>query len=409
MTGRPGRLSEGEFIALIALTTAVVAFSIDAMLPSLPEIGAELDAPGAAERQLVVVGFFAGFALGPIPFGMLADAAGRRIALFAGLGLFALGAALAASAESFEALIAARALQGFAAAGPRTVAMSVVRDLRSGAALAQAMSYIMAAFIIVPALAPSIGLAIEASAGWRAVFWAMVAHAAIVALWIALRLPETLPPERRAAASPSAALRGVRAALSIPAAWLAMVASGFAGGGLVAYLGLSEAIFGAHYGFGDAFPLVFGAFALVIGASTLANARLAPRLGVERLSRIALVLQVAVSAAALAWIAAIGPLGFAGFVLWSVPTFFGFAVAFTNLNALSIDPLGAVAGVGAGLSMTISNGLGAALGAVAGAMYDGPPTPLIAVFGFGAVAALACLHLRAAAARRAHPGAVGGG
>ena len=39
-TTEPRRLPQTEFIALMAMLAATVAFSIDAMLPALPEIGA---------------------------------------------------------------------------------------------------------------------------------------------------------------------------------------------------------------------------------------------------------------------------------------------------------------------------------------------------------------------------------
>ncbi|HEX9856929.1 MAG TPA: multidrug MFS transporter, partial [Paracoccaceae bacterium] len=38
----PARLSSVEFIALIAMLFATIAFSIDAMLPALPDIAGEL-------------------------------------------------------------------------------------------------------------------------------------------------------------------------------------------------------------------------------------------------------------------------------------------------------------------------------------------------------------------------------
>ena len=54
------RLSQGEFIALMGMMFATIAFSIDSMLPALPEIANELtpDAPNLA--QLVLTSFVFG-------------------------------------------------------------------------------------------------------------------------------------------------------------------------------------------------------------------------------------------------------------------------------------------------------------------------------------------------------------
>ena len=54
------RLPQGELIAMLAFLFATVAFSMDAMLPALPEIAAQLT-PGDVNRaQLILTSFMAG-------------------------------------------------------------------------------------------------------------------------------------------------------------------------------------------------------------------------------------------------------------------------------------------------------------------------------------------------------------
>jgi len=57
-------LSFTEFVVLMALMTALVAFSIDAMLPALPEIGNELGVRQANDSQLIISWLFIGMAFG---------------------------------------------------------------------------------------------------------------------------------------------------------------------------------------------------------------------------------------------------------------------------------------------------------------------------------------------------------
>jgi MFS family permease len=70
-----------EFVTLIALIISLVALSIDAMLPALPEIAADLDVVRINDSQYVISVFFAGMGLGQLFFGPLSDSIGRRPAI----------------------------------------------------------------------------------------------------------------------------------------------------------------------------------------------------------------------------------------------------------------------------------------------------------------------------------------
>ena len=74
-------LRPGEFISLVALLMSLVALSIDAMLPALPEIGRDLGAVRRNDTQFVITAVFLGLGLGQILFGPLSDRIGRRPAI----------------------------------------------------------------------------------------------------------------------------------------------------------------------------------------------------------------------------------------------------------------------------------------------------------------------------------------
>ena len=57
-------LHQSEFVAIVAMLAATVAFSIDAMLPALPEIGAELSPNNLNNAQLIVTSFVLGMGIG---------------------------------------------------------------------------------------------------------------------------------------------------------------------------------------------------------------------------------------------------------------------------------------------------------------------------------------------------------
>jgi hypothetical protein len=93
---RGRRLSQGEFVAMIAVLFATIAFSIDAMLPALPEIAAELTPDAVNRAQLVLTTFVLGMGRGTLIAGPISDAVGRKPAITAFVGLYVAGAVMAA-------------------------------------------------------------------------------------------------------------------------------------------------------------------------------------------------------------------------------------------------------------------------------------------------------------------------
>ena len=91
-----------EFVLLVALMTSLVALSIDAMLPALATIGAELGARHANDAQLVLSALFLGLAVAQMIYGPLSDSVGRKPAIYLGFGLFIMGCLLSALATSFR-------------------------------------------------------------------------------------------------------------------------------------------------------------------------------------------------------------------------------------------------------------------------------------------------------------------
>ena len=176
---------------------SLVALAIDAMLPALPAIGRDLGAPHPNDVQFVVTALFLGLGFGQILYGPLSDHTGRKPAIYAGLAVFMAGCLVSIFAPTFEVMIAARVLQGIGVAGPRIVVMALIRDLYGGPRMARLMSFAMAVFILVPAVAPALGQGILWLSGWRAIFVTFFAAAAVAFAWFALRQPETLPAARR--------------------------------------------------------------------------------------------------------------------------------------------------------------------------------------------------------------------
>lgn len=383
----------GEFVALVALMTSLVALSIDAMLPALTTIGAELGARQANDAQLILSALFLGLALAQMIYGPLSDSVGRKPAIYLGFALFIAGCLLSALATSFNAMLVGRFLQGIGAAGPRIVTIAIVRDQYEGRAMARIMSSVMAVFILVPALAPGLGQIILLVASWRAIFGMFLGVAVIAVVWFALRQPESLLPARRASFSLRRIAGAVREVCAHRVALAYTIAAGLIFGALVGYLTSAAQIFQGQYGLGERFPLYFAVLALAIGLASYVNSRLVMRYGMTLLS-----------GAAVTGLAALS-LGFFGIALaaagdpplWSlmaylVPAFFCLGILFGNFNALAMEPLGHVAGVAASVIGSLTTFISLLLGTLIGRSYDGTVLPLVGGFAILGLAAAALMR-----------------
>jgi len=383
-----------EFIALVALTTSIVAMSIDTMLPALGTMASELGAVHENDRQLILSVFFGGLSLGQLVYGPVSDSTGRKPALYIGIGLFMLGGLICALTQSFKWLLIGRALSGFGAAGPRIVSIALVRDAHSGRSMARVMSFVSTVFILVPVLAPSVGQAVLAVSTWRAIFVGLVAVAAANEAWVALRQPETLPVARRVRFSLRSIGRACRETFGHRISLGYMLGSGFVFGGFIGYLSMSQQVFQEQYGLGTLFPVFFGLLASAIGFASFVNGKLVMRFGMRRLSRIALLSNNALCICALLFSLACGghpPL--LAFVLYMLACFFCNGLLFGNFSARAMEPMGHIAGVAAAVNGSVAGLVALGIGTAFGRAYDGTVLPIVAGFTTAALLALAVTEL----------------
>lgn len=375
-----GRLSI-EFILLVALLNAMVAMSIDTMLPAIGSIAEELGARDPNSRQFIIIVFFAGLTVGTLIYGPWSDSLGRKPAIGIGLAFYALGSLICLFASSFPMILIGRFIQGFGASAPRIVSIAMVRDGQGGAAMARVMSFVMMVFMLVPMLAPSIGTLVLLVAGWRVIFLGFLVIGVIAGLWLWLRQPETLPRERRTALSAGSLLSAAGQVLGHPVTMGYTLGAGFIFGSFIIYLGTSQQIFAELYGQGAYFALWFAFFAGGMAVAMVVNARLVMRYGMRRLSKLALrsflVLSVVFLGVCLLF-EELPPLwALAAFLL---VTFFCCGLLFGNFNAIAMEPMGRIAGMAAAVSGALSSLIAIVTGGYIGQLYNGTVIPLVAGF-----------------------------
>ncbi len=387
------KISLTEFIILIALLTSLPALAIDAMLPAFKQMSLDLNMANPNSIQLIIPILFLGLSIGQLIFGPLSDSLGRKPLIYLGLGIFMLGSAISLFSTNFTAMLVGRFLQGLGAAAPRIISTAVVRDLYSGREMAKIMSFTMMVFILVPAIAPLMGQGVLLFASWHAIFISFLVIALIITIWFGLRLDETLKPENRRAFSVTNLVAAAKEVLTNKVTMGYTIGSGLIFGAFMGYLTSSPQILQQQYGLGDQFPFYFGALAISLGAASFLNAKLVMRYGMKLLSTIAIrtFTGLALVFLIIAYLQNGQP------PLWQLMTylllsFFTVGLLFGNLNALAMEPLGHIAGIGASIIGSASSLFAIPLGTLIGQSYNGTIIPM--TIGFCVLGFLTALSLK---------------
>ncbi|MBA3576005.1 MAG: multidrug effflux MFS transporter [Sphingomonas sp.] len=380
---RPG---PRETIALLAGLMALNALAIDVMIPALPDIGRSLGVEEENHRQLVVVAYMLGFGSTQLVWGPLADRFGRKPVLAAGVLLYGFFALLCAFAQSFELLLAGRALQGASAAVTRVLVVTMVRDLFEAEAMARVMSLVFMVFMVVPVLAPNIGQAILLFAPWQTIFIVLGVYAAIMLTWSWLRLPETLRPEYRRSLNWRVVGAAAWETIREPQSRGYTLALTLTFATLVAYIASIQQIVFDAFGKPQLIGLVFGAIAAPMALASWANSRVVGRFGLRRVGHSAAV-AFALVACAHAALALSGNETLASFIILQALAMCCFAFTSSNLSTLAMEHMAPIAGTASSVQGTTSTIGAAILGFLIGQAFDGTATPfLVGVAGCAIVA-----------------------
>jgi DHA1 family bicyclomycin/chloramphenicol resistance-like MFS transporter len=368
-------ISERELVFMLAMTQALQALAIDAMLPGLADIARDLAVTDPNRRQLVVGIFLIGIGIGSIVPGLLADRFGRRRVLLGCLGGYVLLTAACALVTEFNMMVALRLIAGMACAGLGVLPSAIIRDRFEGDQMAKLQSLVGVIFMIVPMLAPSIGQLIMLIAGWRWIFGFMAVFGAGIATWVALRLPETLHPGHRQEIN----LRSIAANMSITlttrAATGYVLASAAVMGVMWGYIQCCQQLLSEHFGAGRAFPLLFGGMALSMAVANFGNARIVERFGARRVSHAALLAYIAVSALQV-WMAHLPHQSLWQFVPVMTANMMLMGFMGANFGSIALQPFARIAGAASSVQAFIRLVLGSLIGAVVGQAYDQTARPL---------------------------------
>lgn len=376
MSAQPrGAIGPREFIVLIAFLQALQALAIDAMLPALGTIAADLGATEGTTRQYIISAFIFGAGLGSLLPGILSDRYGRRPVLFGCLIAYSLLNLACALATSMFMLIFLRCLTGFCTAGMGVLPAAMIRDRFEGDAMARLQSLVSMIFMIVPVLAPSLGQAVLLFASWHWIFGMMATMSAILLVWSYLRLEESLKPGDSQPMTFGQIGQNIGEVITQRESIGYVLAMSSTMAMFVSFLSTSQQIIGEHFGAGLRFPMIFGMMAACMSVASFTNSRLVMRFGARRVSHTALLAYIAV--AAMQVVAAFSP----DETLWQFVTLMAmnmFLSSFisANFSSIALQPFGHIAGSAASVMAFLRMVIASLMGMLVGMAFDGTARPL---------------------------------
>ena len=256
--------------------------------------------------------------------------------------------------------------------------------------MARTLSTIALVFMVVPMIAPNYGQLVMQVAGWRWIFGSTTVLSVLVALWVWLRLPETLDPANKQSIRLVPILANMRLALTERSAIGYVLGGGLVWAGLTGFLNSSQQLVGEHFGAGDTFPIYFTAMAGCMALANLFNARIVERFGARRVSHTALFAFIAV-ALLQAWRAFSGNEVLMEFVPLMAAQMCLCALMGANFTSVALQPFARIAGAAASVQAFVRSSLSALLGMAIGQSYDGTARPLATALVIGGLLALSLL------------------
>jgi DHA1 family bicyclomycin/chloramphenicol resistance-like MFS transporter len=380
-------LGPGEAAAFGAMLVALGPISMALYTPAMPDLVAAFGTSLSAVKTTLTA-YFLGFALAQLICGPLSDGYGRRPVLVGCLALYVLASIGAAFAPTIETMTAARLFQGVGAAAGVAISRAIVRDGFTGQPAARIMNTIGIWLALGPAVSPILGALLLVTAGWPAIFVAMVVYGVVLLAVVTFRLPETNSHRDPSRASPGGLVRAYRRLVVdgrflLPAAILGLTVGGlYANATMLPFVLIDQAGL-SPTDYGLAMMLQTGAFI----AGGLVTRRLLGRVDATRLVLPGLAVCALGGVLLTASLALLPPS--VATVMGPIAVFaFALALFMPALTTGALAPFATEAGAASALMGFFQMG-GGVLGSAAGAAIGDPVTALAVVVPTMTIAGLA--------------------
>lgn len=367
--------SKKVLIPMLAAIVAITPLAIDMYLPALATIANSFHSDITTVQQSLSL-YLAGYALGMLCFGPLADKVGRRPLVLAGLCGFSVMSLLIALSTSVEMFLVLRFFQAFIGAAATVVVPGYIKEVY-GDNTAKGMSYVSLIMMLAPLLAPTIGSLIMELGNWHLVFFVQMSYALVLVFLVLnlLNMPSDMDKSSRTQKSFLGAYGTVFSRPGVKMNIASGVLTSFA---FFCYLTASPFVYMEVFGLDKSlFAILFGTNVGALMLANIINSRIVGRYGSKRMLHAACIFGV-ISAGCLLLVNLL-ELDYQFTVLMLIPLMASLGIMSVNADAIVLMKFKQETGTATAVIGTLRFGFGALAGPLLAVFYTGTAVPFAAL------------------------------
>ncbi|RTR32260.1 Bcr/CflA family efflux MFS transporter [Shewanella atlantica] len=362
-------------IPMLSAIVAITPLAIDMYLPAMSTLAASFHSDITTVQQSLSL-YLAGYSLGMLSFGPLADRIGRRPLVIMGLTGFMFISLALAFVTNIELFLTLRFAQAFIGAAATVVVPGYIKEVY-GDNTAKGMSYVSLIMMLAPLLAPSLGSLILEFGEWHLIFFILAFYACTLlslVLW-KLKMPSDKDKGSRSRKSFFGAYAVVFTKPGVKLHIASGVLTSFA---FFCYLTASPFVYMEVFGLDKSlFAILFSTNVGALMLANVINSRIVGRYGSRRMLRVSTILAM-LAGSALFLVNWFGLSLY--FTVATLIPFMGFlGVMSVNADAIVLMKFKQETGTATAVIGTLRFGCGALAGPLLALFYTGTAVPFSAL------------------------------
>ncbi|MCG9696475.1 multidrug effflux MFS transporter [Shewanella sp. Isolate11] len=362
-------------IPMLSAIVAITPLAIDMYLPAMTTLADSFNTSVTTVQQSLSI-YLAGYGLGMLTFGPIADRIGRRPLVILGLSGFMLVSLAIGFVTKVELFLGLRFVQAFIGAAATVVVPSYIKEVY-GQNTAKGMSYVSLIMMLAPLIAPSLGSLILELGEWHLIFFILASYAFILLILVIYRLK--MPSDSQSEQRSKKSFFGAYAVVFTKPGVKLHIASGMMTSfAFFCYLTASPFVYMEVFGLDKSlFAILFSTNVGALMLANIINSRIVTRFGSRRMLKVATFL-AAIAGMGLLLVNLMG-LDYHFTVAALIPLMGFLGIMSVNADAIVLMKFQQETGTATAVIGTLRFGFGALAGPLLALFYTGTAVPFSAL------------------------------